>query len=104
MSADPGSSEASPLESFLLRHGIEAFRQEHPPVMTVAESEQLVPPLPGAKTKNLFLRDKKGTRHLLVTVPHDLAVDLDALGMHLGVGRLGFASSDRLMKYLGITP
>ena len=47
--------------------------------MTVEESERLVPPLPGAKTKNLFLRDKKGARHFLVTVPHDLAVDLDAL-------------------------
>ena len=96
--------QASPLEAFLTRHRIEATRQEHPPVMTVAESERLVPPLPGAKTKNLFLRDKKGARHLLVTVPHDLAVDLDALGDLLGTGRLGFASADRLLKYLGITP
>jgi hypothetical protein len=35
-----------------------AERVEHPAVMTVEESERLVP-LPGAKTKNLFLRDKK---------------------------------------------
>jgi Ala-tRNA(Pro) deacylase len=103
MSSNP-QPQPTPLEAFFTRHRIEAFRQDHPPVMTVAESEQLVPPLPGAKTKNLFLRDKKGLRHLLVTVPHDLAVDLDALGMQLGVGRLGFASADRLMKYLGITP
>jgi Ala-tRNA(Pro) deacylase len=92
------------LKEFLVRHRIEAFRQEHPPVMTVAESERLVPALPGAKTKNLFLRDKKGARHLLVTVPHNLSVDLDALGAQLGAGRLGFASADRLMKHLGITP
>jgi Ala-tRNA(Pro) deacylase len=104
MSSNPRTSQSTQLDAFLVRHGIEAFRQEHPPVMTVAESEQLVPPLPGAKTKNLFLRDKKGLRHLLVTVPHHLAVDLDALGMQLGVGRLGFASADRLMKHLGITP
>jgi len=73
--------------------------------MTVEESERLVPPLPGAKTKNLFLRDKKGLRHFLVTVPHDLAVDLNALGAQLGVsGRLGFASADRLQRHLAITP
>jgi Ala-tRNA(Pro) deacylase len=94
----------SALEVFLVRHRIEALRQEHPPVMTVAESERLVPPLPGAKTKNLFLRDKKGARHFLVTVPHDLPVDLDALGVQIGAGRLGFASADRLLKHLGITP
>jgi Ala-tRNA(Pro) deacylase len=85
-------------------HGIEARCIEHPPVMTVEESQRLVPPMPGAKTKNLFLRNKKGARHLLVTVSHDLAVDLDALGAQLGIGRLGFASAERLMKYLGVTP
>ena len=54
----------SSLDEFLARHAIEAERHEHPAVMTVEESERLVPRLPGAKTKNLFLRDKKGLRHL----------------------------------------
>ena len=92
------------LAAFMSEHRIAADRFEHPAVMTVEESERLVPRLPGAKTKNLFLRDKKGARHFLVTVPHDLAVDLDALGRALGAGRLGFASEERLMKHLGITP
>jgi Ala-tRNA(Pro) deacylase len=92
------------LATFLRQHGIAAVRHTHPPVMTVEESERLVPKLPGAKTKNLFLRDKKGARHLLVTVPHNLAVDLAALGAALGAGRLGFASPERLAKYLAITP
>lgn len=92
------------LAAFLAHHAIEAKRFEHPPVMTVEESERLVPPLPGAKTKNLFLRDRKGLRHFLVTVPHDLSVDLAALGVVLGVGRLGFASAERLSKHLGIAP
>lgn len=92
------------LEAFLREHGVAAERHSHPPVMTVEESERLVPKLPGAKTKNLFLRDKKGLRHLLVTVPHDLAVDLAALGAALGAGRLGFASPERLAQHLGITP
>src|SRR5512144_3301259 len=92
------------LDAFLAAHGIDAPRHSHPPVMTVAESERLVPRLPGAKTKNLFLRDKKGVRHFLVTVPHDLNVDLGALGLAIGAGRLGFASAERLQRYLGITP
>jgi len=92
------------LAAFLAHHAIEAKRFEHPAVMTVEESERLVPRLPGAKTKNLFLRDRKGTRHLLVTVVHDVAVDLDSLGLLLGVGRLGLASPERLKTYLGIAP
>jgi len=92
------------LYAFLREHGIAPARHAHPPVMTVEESERLVPKLPGAKTKNLFLRDKKGARHFLVTVPHDRAVDLDALGAAIGANKLGFASSERMLKHLGITP
>jgi len=92
------------LTAFLAAHGVDATRHSHPPVMTVAESERLVSPLPGAKTKNLFLRDRKGARHFLVSVPHALAVDLNGLGERLGAGRLGFASPERLHRHLGITP
>ena len=92
------------LDAFLREHGIRAARHSHPPVMTVEESERFVPKLPGAKTKNLFLRDKKGARHFLATVPHDLSVDLYALGSALAAGRLGFASAERLAKHLGVTP
>jgi len=92
------------LDAFLRNHGISAPRHEHPAVMTCEESDRLVPPLPGAKSKNLFLRDKKGLRHLLVTVPAERAVDLDALGAALGAGRLGFASPERLQRHLAITP
>jgi Ala-tRNA(Pro) deacylase len=92
------------LEAFFFRHRVGFERHEHPAVMTVEESLRLVPQLPGAKTKNLFLRDKKGARHFLVTVPHDLPVDLEGLGALLGFPKLGFASPDRLMKHLGVAP
>lgn len=92
------------LNEFLAHHAIVLARHEHPAVMTVAESEKIVPSLPGAKTKNLFLRDKKGLKHFLVTIPAALAVDLAALGDLLGAGRLGFASAERLQKYLGVMP
>src|SRR5207344_3038240 len=92
------------LDAFLQQHHVVTARYEHPPVMTVEESERLVPKLPGAKTKNLFLRDKKGRRHFLVTVRHDVAVDLNSLGAALGVGGVGFASAERLHRHLGIKP
>ncbi len=92
------------IDAFLRERGIHAQRHEHAAVMTVEESLKLVPPLPGAKTKNLFLRDGKGRRHFLVTVRHDVAVDLSALGSIIGAGRLGFASPERLQRHLGVTP
>ena len=92
------------IDTFLREHGINPARHEHAPVFTVEESERLVPRLPGAKTKNLFLRDKKGLRHFLVTARHDVAIDLAALGAVIGAGRLGFASSARLVQHLSVAP
>ena len=92
------------LDQFLTERRISLPRHEHPAVMTVEESLLLVPELPGAKTKNLFLRDKKGLKHFLVTVAAHRTVDLNRLGEVLGAGRLGFASPERLLKHLGITP
>ena len=51
---------------FLDTHEIAYVRHDHPAVYTVEEADRLVPDLPGAKTKNLFLRDDKGKRHFLV--------------------------------------
>mgnify|MGYP001070242727 CR=1 FL=1 len=65
--------------AFLSEHEIEYERHDHPPVFTVEEALRLVPRLPAAKTKNLFVRDKKGRRHVLVVVGYDKTVDLKAL-------------------------
>ncbi len=92
------------IQQFLSLHGMTLVRHEHAAVFTVAESERISPRLPGIKTKNLFLRDKKGHNHFLVTLPADLAIDLIQLGDMLGAGRLSFASPERLLKYLGVSP
>ena len=89
---------------FLADHNIVYERHDHPPVFTTAEANRLVPPLPAAKTKNLFLRDRKGQRHFLVVVGYEKVVDLKALTSLLGVKKLGFASPQRLRKYLGLDP
>ena len=89
---------------FLVEHSINYERVDHPPVFTCEEAEQLVPPMAGADTKNLLVRDKKGRRHFLIAVRHDRSVDLKALSLTLGVSNLSFASSERLKKYLGVEP
>ena len=89
---------------FLADNHIGYQRHDHPPVFTVADVERLVPPLPAVKTKNLFLRDKKGRRHFLVVVPAKKQVDVKALGAEIGSGRLSFGSPDRLKKFLGVEP
>mgnify|MGYP000169655741 CR=1 FL=1 len=83
--------------------GIPFERVDHPAVFTCAESH-LVPPLEGADTKNLFLRDNKGKRYFLVTVPHSKAVDCKALGRQIGAGPLSFGSPERLREMLGVEP
>ncbi len=89
---------------FLADHHIEYERHDHPAVYTVEEAEKLVPPLPGAKSKNLFLRDKKGVRHFLVVVPAQKRVKIKALPEVVGSSRLSFGSPGRLEEYLGIGP
>ena len=77
---------------------------KHPPMFTVAESKKLrITPTRGSYTKNLFLRNKKGSMWL-ITCSEDRRLDLPSLADRLQAGRLSFGSADRLMKYLGVTP
>ncbi|AMQ42420.1 prolyl-tRNA synthetase [Aeromonas veronii] len=79
-------------------------RFDHPPVFTCEEASRLLPDLPAAKTKNLFLRDPKSERLFLVVTPEESRVDLKALATALGVKRLSFGSPERLDAVLGLTP
>jgi Ala-tRNA(Pro) deacylase len=98
------ASDATDICEFLAEHGIEYERCDHPPVFTCEEAERHVPPMAGAKTKNVFVRDKKGQRHFLVMVGYEKVVDLKALGAILGVGPLSLASPRRLKELLGVDP
>ena len=103
---EDGSGPASP-EALLARLDaldIEHATHRHAPVFTVEEAQRLKGDLPGAHTKNLFLRDKKGTMWLVVAL-YDRDVDLKTLGPQLDArGRLSFGSADRLMRFLGVIP
>jgi len=89
---------------FLEANAIAFERCDHLAVYTCEEADRIVPDLPGTRTKNLFLRDRKGTRHFLAIVRPEQRVDLKALSDRLATGRLSMASPERLAKHLGVSP
>jgi Ala-tRNA(Pro) deacylase len=84
--------------------GVAYRRFDHPAVFTCEEAERAVPDTGALHTKNLFLRDKRGRRHVLVVTTCARAVNLKALADRLGIDNLSFASPDRLAKHLGVAP
>ena len=90
------------LLEWLDRHSIQYRFHRHPAVFTSQEARRLVPPLPGASAKNLFLRDKKGERFFLLTFQDTKTPDLKALAGQCGVSRLSLASAEQLADLLGV--
>lgn len=76
----------------------------HPAVFTSKDAAEFYDAFPGAHVKNLFLRNRKGDRHYLVVVLDSKTVDLKRLAQQFGEKQLSFASAERLMKYLQVTP
>lgn len=99
---DPLFSADSLLE-MMCRHSFSFELYHHPPVFTVGEAHAISNDIPGVHTRNLFLRDKKEQMALL-TLPHDIKVDLKKLSDLLGYGRFSFGSPERLWTYLGVKP
>ena len=84
--------------------GIAFTRHEHPPVATVEEASAHWADIDATHCKNLFLRNQKGNRHYLVVLTAAKKADLKAVADQIGDGKLSFASPERLMTYLGVTP
>jgi Ala-tRNA(Pro) deacylase len=97
---DPESAVAARLREL----DIEYTRHEHPPVATVEEANAHWSGIDATHCKNLFLRNQKGSRHYLVVLMASKRADLRAVAEQIGDGKLSFASPDRLMKYLSVTP
>jgi Ala-tRNA(Pro) deacylase len=84
--------------------GVAFERHEHPPVFTVEEALAHWAGIDATHCKNLFLRNKKGTRHYLVVAAHDRPVSIARVAELVGDDRLSFASPERLMANLGLAP
>lgn len=54
--------------------------------------------------KNLFFRNHKGNRHYLVVLDCEQNLDIHDLEQRLHQGKLSFASSQRMERYLGLQP
>lgn len=83
--------------------GIPFTAYEHDAVFTVAESDAVNAAIPGAHTKNLFLKDNGGA-YWLVTVPSAARVDLKALPEAIDSKRVSFGKADDMMRLIGISP
>ena len=92
------------LMAMLDRLAIATTTVEHPPLHTVEESRALRGDIPGAHTKNLFVKDKKGGLFLL-TALEDTTINLKAVHRHIGAkGRVSFGRAEVLMEALGVPP
>ena len=89
---------------FLTTRGIEYVRHDHPPVFTCEEERQHVPESGAARTKNLFMRDRRGRRHLLLVTTCAKSVSIASFAEVAGADRLSFASPERLKTHLGVEP
>lgn len=91
------------LLDFLKSLGIRGETLWHEAVFRVGEGHEIKAAMPGAHSKNLFLRDDKG-RQFLISAAQDTQINLKALPKVIGSGRLSFGSEDRLYNALGVRP
>jgi Ala-tRNA(Pro) deacylase len=84
--------------------GIVFDRHAHPPIDTAEAGEQYWTGIDAIHCKNLFMRNQKGTKHYLVILNYLKRANLRAVSDQVGDGKLSFASPDRLMTHLGVTP
>jgi Ala-tRNA(Pro) deacylase len=97
---------ASPddLFAYLDTLGIAHETVTHPAVFTVDEGRELRGAIAGGHTKNLFLRDKKGTAFLVVAL-ENAVIELKSLHRLLGAtGRFSFGSAELMRELLGVEP
>jgi Ala-tRNA(Pro) deacylase len=81
----------------------------HNPVFTcedelVLEGGGGVENIPGAHSKNLFLKNKKNNSFFLVSVPQEKRVDLKELSKMLTCDKLSFGSPEELLECLKLEP
>jgi Ala-tRNA(Pro) deacylase len=91
------------LLAFLAANGIDQTTRDHPAVFSVAESEAIKQVIPGAHTKNLFLKDSND-QLWLISVEGHAAIDLKRLHTVIGSGRLSFGKAELMEETLGVSP
>lgn len=102
--AESGRSTRSDLFAKLEGLGIACRTVEHEALFTVEQGRELKTQWPGGHSKNLFLKDKKGTLYLAVALG-ETEVDLVGLGKRIGArGRLSFGRPELMTETMGVIP
>ncbi|MDP1778250.1 MAG: prolyl-tRNA synthetase associated domain-containing protein [Brevundimonas sp.] len=91
------------LLDWMAANGVDQTTHDHPAVFRVEEGLELKAAMPGAHTKNLFLKDKKG-RLWLISARQDTVVDLKRAPRTIGSDRLSFGNEGLLYETMGLTP
>jgi Ala-tRNA(Pro) deacylase len=91
------------LFTYLDALGIPHNTVEHREIFTVEDGEDIKKSLPGGHSKNLFLKDKKGSL-FLISALGSTKIKLNQLHKVLDCARLSFASADLMQRVLGVTP
>lgn len=91
------------LTAWLADNGVAHTTHDHPAVFRVEEGLDLKADLPGAHTKNLFLKDHKG-RLWLISARQDTIIDLKRAAGAMGSGRLSFGNEALMWETLGVRP
>src|SRR5215212_10088707 len=68
----------------------------HEAVFTCEQAMAAIPSTDAVQTKNIFLRDKRGRRHLLLVTTSEKAVDIKRFADQASADHLSFASAERL--------
>lgn len=108
------SERQAKVENFLQANNIAYSVYNHPEGKTIAEAKQWWKDDGSVHCKNIFMRNHKGNQHYLISFHcdhdldiHDLEARLKARLQEQGkasCGKLSFASTERMMKYLGLEP
>ncbi len=80
------------------------IKYTHPAVFTVEEALQYWKDESGMHCKNLFFRNNKGNKHYLVVLQYSKNLNIREFSLKIENRVMSFASEERLMKYLGLTP
>lgn len=83
--------------------GAPVVTRDHPAVFRVGEGEAVKAAIPGAHTKNLFLKDAKD-QLWLVSAADSTAIDLKRLPAVIGSARLSFGNEVLMAEALGVSP
>ena len=91
------------LTAWLAENGVAHTTHDHPAVFRVEEGLDLKADLPGAHTKNLFLKDHRG-QLWLISARQDTMIDLKRAAAVMGSGRLSFGAEALMWETLGVRP